>query len=145
MCLQKQSRGQCIGGSGGAKCLHFHAVFAKNWHNSRLAPPPPGGWRLPPLGNPGSATAVRCVNKHLWAKCWICCLVKITPEDSLLVNIHSVANQQSTPKICCFITRKSRKRYLSNMLVIPHKIIVLAVYVKTTGGPNSLSLLVLIN
>ena len=32
----------------GPKCLHFHAVFGKNWPNNRLAPPP--------LGNPGSTT-----------------------------------------------------------------------------------------
>ena len=58
---------QCSGGSKGGrkgrappldpKFLHFHAVFGKSWPNNRLASPP---LRLapPPLGNPGSATAV---------------------------------------------------------------------------------------
>ena len=34
----------------GPKILHFHTVFGKNWPNNRLTPPP--------LGNPGSATAI---------------------------------------------------------------------------------------
>ena len=39
----------------GPKVLHFHAVFGKFWLNSMLAPPP--------LGNPGSATAVGGTSK----------------------------------------------------------------------------------
>ena len=42
------------------KFLHFHAVFGKNWPNSRWAPPPLG-LAPPPLGNPGSATANCCL------------------------------------------------------------------------------------
>ena len=41
----------------GPKFLHFHAVFGKNWPNNRLAPPTLG-LVPPPLGNPGSATAL---------------------------------------------------------------------------------------
>ena len=46
----------CNGGSRGRKgpaprpkFLNFHAIFRKNWSNSRL---------MPPLGNPGSTTAL---------------------------------------------------------------------------------------
>ena len=37
----------------GPNCLHFHAVFRKNWSHSRLVFPQ--GW-CSPLGNSGSAT-----------------------------------------------------------------------------------------
>ena len=38
----------------------FHAVFHKIWQSHMLVSPP-GGLALPPMGNPGSAPALRVV------------------------------------------------------------------------------------
>ena len=48
----------------GSKFFHFHAVFRNFWLNNRLVPPS-CGLAPPPLGNPGSTTALKSFEKSI--------------------------------------------------------------------------------